>query len=128
MTSKRSAGAAGTDYKMVVVVRGELRLTAGKTAAQVAHAAVTLALAAEKRAPEALAAWLAGGGKKIVLTVPTLADLERVATQARARSLPLAWIEDAGLTEVAPGTRTCIGIGPSSSAAIDAVTGSLDLL
>jgi peptidyl-tRNA hydrolase, PTH2 family len=118
----------GGDYKMVLIVRAELRLTAGKAAAQAAHAAVTLALAAERRAPEALAAWLRTGGKKIVLSVPTLADLERVAAQAKARGLPFTWVEDAGLTEVAPGTRTCVGVGPSPAAQVDPVTGSLDLL
>jgi peptidyl-tRNA hydrolase, PTH2 family len=128
MPSRRSGAAAGSDYKMVLVIRGELRLTAGKAAAQAAHAAVMLTLAAEKRAPEALASWLAAGQKKIVLTVPTLVDLEQVAAQARAHSIPVAWVEDAGLTEVAPGTRTCIGLGPCPAAQLDAVTGSLSLL
>jgi len=113
---------------MVLVVRGELRLTAGKMAAQAAHAAVMLTLAAEKRSPKALASWLSAGQKKIVLTVPTLAELEQVASQARARGIPIAWVEDAGLTEVAPGTRTCIGLGPGLSSQLDAVTGSLALL
>jgi peptidyl-tRNA hydrolase, PTH2 family len=128
MPSKRGGGAEAGDYKMVLVVRGELRLTAGKAAAQVAHAAVSLTLAAQKRAPEALQSWLSGGQKKIVLTVPTLTDLEQVASQARARGIPVAWVEDAGLTEVAPGTRTCIGLGPGPAAQLDAVTGSLALL
>jgi PTH2 family peptidyl-tRNA hydrolase len=113
---------------MVLVIRGELRLTAGKAAAQAAHAAVMLTLAAQKRAPEALSSWLSAGQKKIVLTVPTLTDLEQIATQARARAIPVAWVEDAGLTEVAPGTRTCIGLGPCPAAQLDAVTGSLALL
>jgi len=128
MPGRRSAAPSGADYKMVLVVRGELRLTAGKMAAQAAHAAVMLTLAAEKRSPEALASWLSAGQKKIVLTVPTLAELEQVASQARARGIPIAWVEDAGLTEVAPGTRTCIGLGPGLSSQLDAVTGSLALL
>jgi len=128
MPSKRVAAAAGADYKMVLVVRGELRLTAGKTAAQAAHAAVMLTLAAQKRAPGVLASWLGAGQKKIVLTAPTLADLEQIASQARARGIPVAWVEDAGLTEVAPGTRTCIGLGPGPAAQLDSVTGSLALL
>jgi len=128
MPSRRSPPPAGTDYKMVLVVRGELRLTAGKAAAQVAHAAVMLALSGEKRHPEAVAAWLRAGQKKIVLTVATLTELEEVASQARARGIPVTWVEDAGLTEVAPGTRTCIGLGPAPSAQLDPVTGSLALL
>lgn len=128
MRSRRTAATGEVDYKMILVVRGELRLTAGKTATQVAHAAVMLVLSAQKRAPEALASWLRAGQKKIVLIVPTLTDLEGIASQARARGIPLAWVEDAGLTEVAPGTRTCIGLGPGSAAQLDPVTGSLTLL
>ena len=112
---------------MVIVVRGELRLTPGKVAAQVAHAAVDLALRAESRAPPAFAAWVRAGQKKIVLVVPTLDELVAIDREARARQIPTHWVEDAGLTEVPPGTRTCLGLGPAPAAALDAVTGELDL-
>ena len=128
MPSKRSTTPSRADYKMVLVIRGELRLTAGKAATQAAHAAVMLTLAAQKRAPEALTSWLSAGQKKIVLTALTLSDLEQIAAEARARGIPVVWVEDAGLTEVAPGTRTCIGLGPCPAAQLDAVTGSLALL
>jgi len=118
----------GRDFKMVLVIRGELRLTAGKAAVQVAHAAVQLALEAEKRAPAAYSAWSSAGQKKIALVAPTLDDLESLARVARAKGLPVVIMEDAGLTEVPPGTKTCLGIGPAPSALLDPITGSLDLL
>lgn len=113
---------------MVLVMRGELRLTAGKAAVQVAHAAVMLTLAAERRDASALDAWLAGGQKKIALVVETLAELDGLERTARGKRIPSVWVEDAGLTEVAPGTRTCLGLGPAPSSEIDAVTGELPLL
>lgn len=113
--------------KMVLVVRGELRLSGGKIAAQVAHAAVDLALRAEARAPAAFEAWVRGGQRKIVLVCPTMEEMLRLEREARARQIPTAWVEDAGLTEVPPGTRTCLGFGPSPSSLVDAVTGDLDL-
>jgi len=113
---------------MVVVVRGELRLTAGKMAAQVAHAAVNLARQAEARDAQLFDAWSRGGQKKIVLVVPTLDELVSLEREARARHIPVSWVEDAGLTEVPAGTRTCLGLGPAPSATLDAVTGALDLL
>ena len=118
----------GADYKMVIVVRGELRLTAGKAAVQVAHAAVLLAQEAAKRAPEAFRAWSATGQKKIALVAPTLEALETLARQARGLGLLWVLVEDAGLTEVPPGTKTCLGIGPAAASQLDPITGSLPLL
>jgi PTH2 family peptidyl-tRNA hydrolase len=118
----------GGEMKMALVLRGELRLTAGKAAVQAAHAAVLLALEAKKRHPEWLAAWTAAGQKKIALTVETLAEIEALRRQAAARGLPTVVVEDAGYTEVPAGTKTCLGIGPSPAGEVDAVTGDLPLL
>ncbi|HXQ79180.1 MAG TPA: peptidyl-tRNA hydrolase Pth2 [Thermoplasmata archaeon] len=124
----RRAGSAGADYKMVLVVRGELRLTAGKAAVQVAHAAVILAQETEKRSPEAFRVWAATGQKKIALTAPTLQDLELLARKARGAGIPWVLVEDAGFTEVPPGTKTCLGLGPAPASELDPLTGHLPLL
>jgi peptidyl-tRNA hydrolase, PTH2 family len=113
---------------MVLVVRSDLGISPGKVAVQVAHAAVALALRAERRAADVFEAWQAEGGRKIALGVPTLADLESLERDARAKGIPTAWVDDAGLTEVEPGTRTCLGLGPATEAALDPITGKLPLL
>ena len=127
MPSERAPRSPG-EYKMVLVLRGELRLTAGKAAVQAAHAAVLLVERARSRDERALEAWLRQGQKKIALTVPTLEGLEALERQARARGVPSVWVEDAGLTEVPPGTRTCLGLGPALATDVDPVTGALPLL
>jgi PTH2 family peptidyl-tRNA hydrolase len=113
---------------MVLVLRGELRLTPGKAAVQVAHAAVLLVLEAQRRHSEALERWLSQGQKKIALEAPDLATLEELRRGAAARGLPAVFVEDAGLTEVAPGTRTCLGLGPAPAAEVDRLTGGFPLL
>jgi len=128
MTSRRSAAERGADHKIVVVVRGELRLTAGKAAVQVAHAAVLLARKAEASDAREFDLWWAGGQRKVALVAPTLQELEQIERLARADGLPTVWVEDAGYTEVPPGTRTCLGLGPAPDARLDPITGRLALL
>jgi peptidyl-tRNA hydrolase, PTH2 family len=122
------SSAVSPEYKMVLVVRGELRLTSGKAAVQVAHAAVMLAVEGARKRSGAFENWWAQGQKKIAVTAETLDDMERLAQGARRAGLPFAWVEDAGFTEVPPGTRTCLGIGPASAERIDPLTGKLPLL
>ena len=114
--------------KMVLVVRGELRLTAGKAAVQVAHAAVMLYQEAERRKGSHLEAWLSGGQKKIAVVAPDLDTLLRLQREAKGLGIATVLVEDAGFTEVAPGTKTVLGIGPAPESDVDRITGSLPLL
>ncbi len=127
MTSNRGRGNPAT-HKMVLILRGELRLTPGKAAVQAAHAAVLLVRQAETRGARELETWLAEGQMKVALEVPTLGEMEAVQRQARAAGIPTVWIEDAGFTEVPAGTRTCLGLGPAPSSRLDPITGELPLL
>lgn len=123
----RAATSIG-EYKMVLVVRGELRLTPGKAAVQVAHAAVLLALEGSRAKNRAFQEWWSQGQKKIAVVAQTLIEMEQLREQARRAALPTTWVEDAGYTEVAPGTRTCLGIGPALAKKVDPLTGDLPLL
>jgi len=123
----KSAGGS-SDYKMVLVVRGELRLTPGKAAVQVAHAAVMLALEGARKRTPAFQHWWDQGQKKIAVVAQTLDQMEQLAERGRRAGVPCAWVTDAGFTEVPPGTRTCLGVGPAPAAKVDPLTGDLPLL
>ncbi|MFZ0892673.1 MAG: aminoacyl-tRNA hydrolase [Thermoplasmata archaeon] len=123
-----SRSTQGAGHKMVLVLRGELRLTAGKAAVQAAHAAVMLVGMARTKDAETLRRWESEGQKKIALVVPTLSEMEELQRRAKARGLLTVWVEDAGFTEVPPGTRTCLGIGPARVEDVDPLTGDLPLL
>lgn len=111
--------------KQVIVVNESLDLPRGKLASQVAHAS----LAAFLDAPAAArSAWLADGMAKVVLSCDTEAEVLDLHARAEAAGLAASVVRDAGRTVVAPGTVTCLGIGPSGEAAIDSITGSLPLV
>lgn len=110
------------------MVRADLKMGKGKTAAQAAHASLTAAEAAQQRKPQWYQGWKDGGQAKIVLKVSSEEALDELFKKAKSSGLPAALIEDRGLTQLAPGTVTCLGIGPGPDGEIDAVTGKLKLL
>jgi PTH2 family peptidyl-tRNA hydrolase len=114
-------------YKLVVVVRDDIKMSVGKLAAQVAHAAVTCALDAKSRKPKWFSEWMKEGQRKVVLRAEDMDQLRALNDKAMRAGLPHAMIIDAGLTELAPNTTTCLGIGPAPENDLDPITGSLQL-
>lgn len=111
--------------KLVILVRQDLKLPKGKLAAQVAHAAVEAVL---KSGKIKVAKWRVEGQKKVVLKVRDEKELIRFMQDAKDTGLKTALITDAGKTCIAPGTRTCLGIGPDSEEKIDELTGNLPMM
>ena len=64
----------------------------------------------------------------MVLKISSSEELDGLEKKARALGIPTAKVEDRGLTQLEPGTMTCIGIGPAPSHLVDEVTGKLKLL
>ena len=113
------------ESKQVILVRADLHLPKGKLAAQVAHAAVEAAFNSDKKI---VAAWRREGSKKVVLKVKDDKELIAFKNFANDVGLKTALITDAGKTVIAPGTKTCLGIGPDEEEKIDAITGKLKML
>lgn len=115
-------------YKQVLVFRSNLRLSKGKTAAQAGHAAVSAAEEARRHRREWYDGWSFEGQCKIAVKVKNEEEMTKLETRAREMGLPYALIIDRGLTEIPPGTVTCLGIGPAPAEKVDKITRSLPLL
>lgn len=112
------------ELKQVILVRADLKLSPGKMAAQVAHAAVLCTLKSDRILVND---WLSSGSKKTVLKVKNDAELYKYQKAARDHGLKCEMITDAGRTEIAPGTETCLAIGPELEEKIDKITGDLSV-
>ena len=62
------------EYKMVIVARSDLKLSPGKLAAQVAHAAVACAFDTKKNNSKWFNKWQNEGGKKAIVKVDSEKD------------------------------------------------------
>lgn len=111
--------------KMMIVMRTDLNMTAGKMVAQGGHAVAELMLGNRN---ELFVSWLGSGMKKVCVEVKSEEALIQAAAKAKELGFPVSLIQDAGLTQNEPGTFTCCAIGPVTEQQSKKVTGSLRLL
>ncbi|XP_030757852.1 probable peptidyl-tRNA hydrolase 2 isoform X2 [Sitophilus oryzae] len=115
------------EVRLILGVRNDLKMQKGKVAAQCGHGAMAAYAKTLSTSPKLLKEWLKNGGTKIALRVESeeqLLDLDREASKYNVLS---CIIRDAGQTQVAPGTRTVIAIGPAPKSILDKITGHLKL-
>ncbi|KAF8281103.1 putative peptidyl-tRNA hydrolase [Trypanosoma cruzi] len=143
--------------KMTLVVRKDLKMGTGKIAAQCAHAAVAVVEKVESRrqkgdttTPTLRAAhdegveandgaywdewvawydaWMFAGGTKVALQCESEEKMMDAFREAKQEGLPHALIRDAGRTQIAPGSKTVLAVGPAPIKLVDRVTGHFKLL
>ncbi|KAF1328977.1 Peptidyl-trna hydrolase, partial [Globisporangium splendens] len=115
-------------HKMVLCVRTDLKMGKGKIAAQCCHATLGAYKRAVKRAPKAMRAWEMLGQAKVCLKVDSEEELLNLAAKASEHGLINYVVVDAGRTQIAPDSKTVLGIGPAPIDAINEVTGHLKLM
>ncbi|KFQ31026.1 hypothetical protein N332_03313 [Mesitornis unicolor] len=115
------------EFKMVLIVRNDLKMGKGKVAAQCSHAAVSAYKQVQRRNPELLQQWEYCGQPKVVLKAPDEETLIQLLADAKHLGLTVSLIQDAGRTQIAPGSRTVLGIGPGPADVVDKVSGHLKL-
>jgi len=121
-------GRSPFEYKMCIVLRMDLGMSTGKLIAQAAHAAVGASELGKKENHKAWRRWRDEGAKKVALEAESLEEIEELAGKANKLDIVNILIQDAGHTEVPPGTVTALGLGPDRTDLLDKVTGSLPLI
>ncbi|KAF7836565.1 peptidyl-tRNA hydrolase 2, mitochondrial-like [Senna tora] len=115
------------DFKMVLVVRNDLKMGKGKIAAQCSHATLGLYKKLHNRAPKTLNRWEMCAQPKVVVKIESEEDMLVLQERAKSLKLPTHITIDAGRTQIAPNSRTVMAIiGPVE--VVDDVTGGLKLL
>ena len=112
-------------YKQCIVIRNDVKMSCGKRCAQAGHAAIGAFNAADKSLQKS---WLTEGQKKVVLKANDERTLYELKVIAERAGISASLIQDAGMTEIPPGTITALGLGPAKSEDLDRITGSLSLL
>ena len=115
-------------FKQVIVVRNDLKMGKGKLAVQVAHAAVSSVEQTRRTNSKWLQSWFSENQRKICVKVDSEKELRTLKGMLDEAGISNSLIEDAGLTQLEPGTTTCLGIGPGPSEILDRYTGELKLL
>ncbi len=115
-------------YKMLFIVNGSLSMSSGKMAAQVAHCAIDLYQEIVKRRMQSLNFWTISGQRKIVVRGDSTEELLDIQQRISVnKSVVTSIIHDAGLTEVASGSITCLGLFGTDNQ-LDPITRHLKLM
>ncbi|KAF0990397.1 hypothetical protein HZS_4940, partial [Henneguya salminicola] len=103
---------SASKYKMVIVLRKDLKLSKGKAAAQCCRASLGVYKISKQTRPNIIHSWENEGSGKIVLRAHSENELHQIYEFAQSCNIPTALIRDmenAGLEE---GTPTAVAIGP----------------
>lgn len=133
------------EYRLVMAIRNDLKMQKGKVAAQCGHAAVAAYAKALQRQPELLKHWMrygiqqekscittvslffVVGGTKITVRIDSEKEMLEISEKAKKLGILSSIVRDAGQTQVAPGSRTVIAIGPAPKSVLEQITGHLKL-
>ncbi|CRK95114.1 CLUMA_CG008592, isoform A [Clunio marinus] len=126
MQTKQSAPRG--EYKMILVVRNDLKMGKGKIGAQCGHASVGAYQKAMERNPAIVERWEYSGCAKICVKVESEQELMNIKKGASVHGLNHYLVHDAGRTQIAAGSATVLAVGPALNDQIDLLTGNLRLL
>ncbi|KAK7240451.1 aminoacyl-tRNA hydrolase [Aureococcus anophagefferens] len=128
-------GLLDAPYKMLLCVNMDLKDEAGKStkmkpgkvAAQCCHAVLGAYKRGARKAPAAVKWWSMTGQAKVCVKVPKEEELLELQATLAAAGVVSYLVEDAGRTQVAPGSKTVLAVGPAPVKVLDQFTKHLKL-
>lgn len=111
--------------KQAIVLRSDLEMSSGKKITQACHASLGAFRCSHSLKRKK---WIEEGARKIVLEVKNIDELMKIMEKCKSLKVPCYLVQDAGLTELKPGTITALGIGPDENKTVDKIIGSMKLL
>ena len=102
------------EIKQVILIRNDLGMGKGKIAVQACHASLGAYKKAVKQTPELVRQWSVEGEAKIAVKVDLRTMIEFKGWADR-EGLPNYMVQDAGRTQLEPGTKTALAIGPAEA-------------
>ena len=112
-------------FKQIIVIRTDLNMSTGKKCAQSCHASLGSYRKSDNKIREL---WRKTGEKKVVVGIGSKKEMIQLFERSKDEKIPAYLVQDAGLTELEPGTMTALGIGPEEEDKIDRLTIDLNLL
>lgn len=125
-----------SELKQVILVRKDLNMSTGKTAAQVAHASMGVFFNLMQDSPKGKflrltrfeRSWVDGRFTKIVKGVKNESQLLSAYEKAKTMGINCCLIKDAALTELDEPSFTCLALGPDGFNKIQKITKRFQLL
>ena len=115
-------------YKMVIVIPKEIKLTKGFMAVHVVHVAVRTVEEGKKKNIKWVRNWFNEGQKKVTVQVSTIEELTNIFQKEQNIGLPCALVKESKKGDLPKETITALGIGPAPNSKIDPLTSNLKLL
>ncbi|SPO23384.1 related to PTH2 - aminoacyl-tRNA hydrolase [Ustilago trichophora] len=121
-------GSEAEECKMILAVRMDIKMEKGKIAAQCGHATLAVYKLATKVTPKFVKQWERRGQAKVAVKCPDEEKMLELENKAKELGIAARSIIDAGRTQIAPNTRTVLGLGPAPVSLMNQLTGNLKLL
>ena len=118
-----------TNYKLMLCVRSDIKMTPGKIASQCAHAVHYGTLFDKSLRDNRVLGWCWGVSKykTVVVKLNGKNHMNNVYEKCKKNGINCGFVTDAGRTQVDTGTRTVLWVGPEENDRLREVTGDLKI-